>query len=85
MSGSVAGAEMITFFAPASRCFWAEARSVKNPVDSITTSTPRSPHGRFAGSRSARPFSSLPSTTREPLSACTSPWNGPSIESWRKR
>ena len=79
MSGSVAGAEMITFFAPASRCFCADARSVKNPVDSITTSTPRSPHGRFAGSRSASPFSSLPSTTqRAARPTCTSPWNGPS-------
>src|SRR6476659_4547772 len=85
MSGSPAGAEMITFFAPASRCFCAEARSVKKPVDSITTSTPRSPHGRFAGSRSASPFSSFPSTVSEPASASTVPWNLPSTESWRSR
>ena len=44
-SGSVAGAEMTTFFAPASRCFCAPSRLVKIPVDSIATSTPRSPHG----------------------------------------
>ena len=44
-SGSVAGAEMITFCAPASRCLAASSRLVKKPVDSITTSTPRSPHG----------------------------------------
>ena len=49
MSGSVAGAEMTTFFAPASRCFWAPSRSVKKPVDSSTTSTPRSPHGSARG------------------------------------
>ncbi len=52
MSGSVAGAEMTTFFAPASRCFCASSRFVKCPVDSIATSTPSSPHGRFAGSLS---------------------------------
>src|ERR671914_110188 len=33
MSGSVAGAEMTTFFAPASRCCEAPSRSVKRPVD----------------------------------------------------
>ena len=49
MSGSVAGAEMTTFFAPASRCFCAPWRSVKKPVDSRTTSTPRS------GATGARP------------------------------
>ena len=49
MSSSVAGAEMMTFFAPASRCARALAASVKMPVDSTTTSTPRSPHGRSAG------------------------------------
>ena len=36
---------MITFFAPASRCLAAASRLVKSPVDSITTSTPRSFHG----------------------------------------
>ena len=40
--------------AAASRCLAAFSRSVKKPVDSITTSTPRSPHGSVAGSRSAR-------------------------------
>ena len=48
-SGSVAGAEMITFFAPASRCLAASSRFVNRPVDSITTSTPRSPQGSAAG------------------------------------
>ena len=39
MSSPLAGAEMMTFFAPASRCFAASSRLVKKPVDSITTST----------------------------------------------
>ena len=43
---------MTTFFAPASRCFCAPSRSVKKPVDSSTTSTPRSPQGSAPGSRS---------------------------------
>ncbi len=47
-SGSVAGAEITTFFAPASRCFCAPSRFVKKPVDSSTTSTPRSPQARSA-------------------------------------
>ncbi|GIR34868.1 MAG: hypothetical protein CM15mP49_02530 [Actinomycetota bacterium] len=49
-----AGAEMMTFFAPASICGWAFSLSAKIPVDSITTSTPRSPHGRSPGLRSER-------------------------------
>jgi hypothetical protein len=61
-SGSVAGAEMTTFFAPASRCLVAPSRLVKMPVDSTTTSTPRSFHGSSAGSRTARPLKPLPST-----------------------
>src|SRR6478609_7147610 len=47
MSSPLAGALMITFFAPAS--MWARAFSafVNMPVDSITMSTPRSAHGRL--------------------------------------
>ena len=62
-SGSFAGAEMITFLAPASRCLAASSRLVNSPVDSITTSTPRSPQGSAAGSRSASTLTSRPSTT----------------------
>ena len=62
-SSPVAGAEMTTFFAPASRCLAAPSRLVKMPVDSTTTSTPRSFHGSSAGSRTARPLKPLPSTT----------------------
>src|SRR3954454_3063596 len=49
MSSSVAGAEMMTFLAPASRWPLALAALVKMPVDSTTTSTPRSPHGSADG------------------------------------
>src|SRR3954464_3994731 len=84
-SGSVAGAEMMTFLAPASRCLAASARLVKKPVDSITTSTPRSLHGRFAGSRSARTFTSRPSTVRGLSPTLTSPLNGPKTESYLSR
>ena len=81
-SGSVAGAEMTTFFAPASRCFCAPARSVKKPVDSSTTSTPRSPHGSAAGSRSESMRTSSPAARSDPSASSTSPWNGPSFESY---
>ena len=50
MSSLEAGAEMMTFLAPACRCFSASDALVKKPVDSMTTSTPRSPQPRWAGS-----------------------------------
>ena len=40
---------MITFWAPAARCLRASAALVNRPVDSITTSTPRSPQGSAGG------------------------------------
>jgi len=52
-SMSFPGAEMITFFAPASRCFPAPALSLNTPVHSRTISTLSSAQGRLAGSRSA--------------------------------
>src|SRR3954451_15900769 len=84
-SGSVAGAEITTFFAPASRCLAASSRLVKKPVDSSTTSTPRSLHGSFAGSRSSNTFISLPSTMRPSPRTSTSPGYGPRIESYLNR
>src|SRR5215211_6923921 len=81
-SGCLAGAEMITFFAPASRCFAASSRAVNRPVDSTTTSAPTSSQGRAAGSRSENTRSSLPSITRPLSVASTSPGNGPRIESY---
>src|SRR5215213_7861435 len=76
---------MMTFFAPAARCFAASSRFVKRPVDSITTSAPASPHGSAPGSRSANTFSSSPSTIRLSSVYSISPWNGPRIESYLRR
>ena len=73
MSGSLAGAEMMTFLAPASRWSVALSRAVKKPVLSTTTSTPRSPQGRLAGSRSARTLTSRPSTSMWSAWAWTEP------------
>jgi hypothetical protein len=81
-SGSVAGAEMITFFAPASRCFEAPSRSVKSPVDSTTRSTPSSPHGSCAGSRSESTSKLSPFTEMEPSEAEISPSSTPWVESY---
>ena len=39
---------MITFLAPAARCFAASALFRKRPVDSMTTSTPSAAHGNAA-------------------------------------
>src|SRR5215207_11414917 len=76
---------MITFCAPAARCLAASSRLVNRPVDSITTSAPRSPQGRAAGSRSESTLTSRPSTTREPSFSSTSPGNGPNTESYFRR
>jgi hypothetical protein len=73
MSSPLAGAEMITFRAPAVRCAAAFSASVKIPVDSITMSTPRSPHGRAAGSFSLKALISWPSTVIVPSPDVTSP------------
>ena len=55
-STSFAGAEIITFFAPALICFPADVLSKKKPVHSKTTSAPIFPHGNLAGSLSAKTF-----------------------------
>ena len=72
-SASPDGAEMMTFFAPAAR--WAEAAAfpVKKPVDSMTTSTPSSSHGRSAGSRSDSTERHWPSTVIADFVALTVP------------
>jgi hypothetical protein len=49
MSSFLAGAEMITFRAPAVMWPVAFSASVNRPVDSITYSTPSCFHGRAAG------------------------------------
>merc|ERR1719310_1987281 len=53
VSASLAGAEMITFFAPPSMCFMQPSVVVKAPVDSHTYSTPADFHGISVGSRVA--------------------------------
>ena len=65
MSSSVAGAEMITFLAPAVMCFCASAAFVKIPVDSTTTSALTDAQGRFAGSRSEKTLIVFPPTVIE--------------------
>src|SRR3954453_8872903 len=82
MSSPLAGAEMTTFLAPPAMCLAAFSRSVKKPVDSMTTSTPRSPHGNAAGSRSASTFSGLPSTSMASAPASTVPLYGPRSEAY---
>ena len=85
MSGSVAGALMMTFLAPAARCFPAFSPELKRPVDSMTTSTPRSDHGSAPGSRSASTRTDFPSTMR-PSSLCsTVPPKRPWTESYFSR
>src|SRR5215210_6225691 len=76
---------MITLRAPASRCLAASSRLVNRPVDSITTSAPRSAHGSAAGSRSASTLTSLPSTTRVSSRTSTVPGYGPRTESYLSR
>jgi hypothetical protein len=72
MSSPLAGAEMMTFLAPAARCLPALSASVKKPVDSMTMSAPTLAHGRAAGSRSAKTGTALPSMTISPSPAVTS-------------
>ncbi len=85
MSSLDAGAEMMTFLAPPSMCALALVASVKNPVDSITTSTPRSPQGSAAGSFSARIFKVFPPTLMPPSTTETSSGNRPRMESYLSR
>src|SRR3954471_11069793 len=86
MSSSLAGAEMITFLAPpASTCLRASAALVKKPVDSMTTSTPRSPQGRLAGSRSESTFIVLPAILMPSPSAAMSSLRTPRMLSYFSR
>ena len=79
------GAETITNGAPPSRWYAAVSRLVKMPVDSITTSTPSSPHGRAFGSRSESTFSTSPSTEMPSLCALMVLGSTPSTESYFNR
>ena len=85
MSSSVAGAEIITFFAPAAICLLASAAFVKMPVDSTTTSTPSLPQGMLAGSRSALTVIVLPATVIVVSVNVTGFLRRPKIESYLSR
>jgi hypothetical protein len=54
MPSPFAGAEIITLLAPAVICLLAPSLSTNLPVDSMTISTPNLPHGKVAGSFSAK-------------------------------
>merc|ERR1719450_1470841 len=64
VSASLAGAEIITFFAPPSTCFMQPSVVVKAPVDSQTYSTPAWPHGISVGSRVDERVMGRPLTVR---------------------
>src|SRR4051812_37108671 len=84
-STSVPGAEMMTFFAPAAKCKPAFSLLVNMPVHSYTTSTFNSPHGNFAGSRSAVMRMASPLTNIVSPSNFTVPLNTPCTESYLVR
>src|SRR5699024_6194311 len=84
-SSFLPGAEMITFLAPASRCAFAFVASVNRPVDSTTTSTPRSFQGSAAGSRSASDVTSWSPILMPPSTTETGLSKRPSIESYFNR
>ena len=84
-SASLAGAEMITREAPASRWAAASEREVNRPVDSTTTSTPSESHGSAFGSRSERTAIGSPSTTIDASATPMSPSKRPCVESKRSR
>ena len=85
MSSSDAGAEIITFLAPAVMCFLASAALVKWPVDSMTISALTEAHGRFAGSRSAKTANVFPPTLMLSSVYVTSRPRRPKIESYLSR
>ena len=72
---------MMTFFAPASTWAFAFVASVKKPVDSTTTSTPRSPQASWAGSRSEETAIRWSPTTIASSSELTSASRRPRMES----
>merc|ERR550514_1822507 len=85
VSASLAGAEMITFFAPPSTCFMQPSVVVNAPVDSQTYSTPVLLHGISVGSRVAESVMSRPLTLRPPSVSSTVPSKRPwtvSCSSW---
>merc|ERR1719238_514506 len=85
VSASLAGAEMITFFAPPSTCFKHPSVVVKAPVDSQTYSTPAVFHGISVGSRVAERDTGRPLIMRPSSEISTVPSKRPCTVSWLSR
>ena len=93
MSSPLAGAEMMTFLAPAARWPLAFSASVKSPVDSMTIWTPSAAHGSSAGVLALTTLMSWPLTTRTSSSVFsgadflddTVPAKRPCVESYLSR
>merc|ERR1719218_53588 len=85
VSASLAGAEMITFFAPPSTCFMQPSVVVKAPVDSQTYSTPASLHGISVGSRVDERVTGRPLILRPPSVSSTVPSKRPCTVSCSSR
>ena len=93
MSSPFAGAEMMTFLAPATRCPLALSASVNRPVDSMTISTPSAFQGSSAGvlaetTRISAPFTIRTSSSAlsgEDLVELTVPAKRPWVESYLSR
>merc|ERR1719343_1715939 len=77
VSASLAGADMITFFAPPSMCFIQPSVVVKAPVDSQTYETPAFVHGISVGSRVAERVTGRPLILRPPSVSSTVPLKRP--------
>src|SRR5216684_2084862 len=73
---------MTTRLAPAVRCLAASSRFVNRPVDSNTTSTPRSFQGSCAGSRIDKTLKASPSTEIPSPDTSTFACKLPSTESY---
>mmetsp|Transcript_113369 Transcript_113369/g.218249 ORF Transcript_113369/g.218249 Transcript_113369/m.218249 type:complete len:228 (+) Transcript_113369:543-1226(+) len=82
VSASLAGAEMMTFFAPLSMCFKQPSVVVKAPVDSQTYSTPADFHGISVGSRVAERDTGKPLMMRPSSEISTVPSKRPCTVSW---
>ena len=80
-----AGADIMTRFAPAVRCFSASSFLVKSPVHSRAISHDFSFHLRFAGSRSLITGIFLPFMDKKSSPEDTAPSNLPCAESYLNR
>src|SRR6266567_2765076 len=84
-SGPSAGAEIITFFTGARRCFFASTPLVKRPVDSTTMSAPTDAQLISAGSFTLKTLKLLPSTAMVSSVCVTLCGRLPRTESYFKR